>query len=199
MIPGTAAAGGSYDPGMSDEVSGDQYHASGDANSGEGESGRVIPPPRQDEPKPKLGRRFPTWLYVVVGVAAFTLVMVGMYSFMENRPGSEEEWREAVEDRAGYTLADWDKYREAFVGDDGICKTDADDLPMLVAVFADRGTPAAELEMNFSYACPARLDDLRQAIAEVQDTSSRTDRVCSMDPALRTEDDQLYAEALGCD
>lgn len=113
---------------------------------------------------------------------------------------SAAQWRAAVEDRIGHPFrndAAWKSYQSGW---EDTCKRNKtpDDWAMYVAVGVDSGFAAREAEEDVRYACPEALDDVGAAIKQIQDNAGQMDEACSLDPALRTQEQQDLVDAVGC-
>lgn len=106
-------------------------------------------------------------------------------------------WRAEVETDLGFPVANWEKYRKVWVS---ICEDhdNPDDWAMMAAVWTDKGDSVSTIELNLRHACPDVIEDFRAGVEQLRDTTARVDEICATDPDLRTEDDQLLAEAVGC-
>lgn len=104
----------------------------------------------------------------------------------------EGAWRTDLA-AAGVTPVDWDEYRAAT---EDMCESDRLDLQ--VAANRDARITDRAMLVDFEHACPGRVDELEDAMAEVDGASGSVGRACELAPADRSESQARLAEAMGC-
>ena len=121
----------------------------------------------------------------VLGVLALTGVIGGGHDV------DEAAWRDSVEQQIGHPVEDWPTYRDVWLRE---CDEDTDAFQVFVATGLDAGTDADMIRSNVRYACPNRLQDVEDVLANGREM----DAVCAKSPAERTDDEAMLAEAMGC-
>lgn len=83
---------------------------------------------------------------------------------------------------------------EALTRDD--CDSDVADLALQ---FSLEGARPDVSRVNMKYICPDSAHKVDDALKHLQDASADVDLACETDPSLRTEEQTMLAEAIGCD
>lgn len=80
------------------------------------------------------------------------------------------------------------------------CQKDGDALSFAVALAADAGDAEVDqMRVNWKNVCPSEVGRLDDALEEQAGLNSKTERVCRTPASQRDEEEQRWAEAMGCD
>ena len=106
-----------------------------------------------------------------------------------------------------YAQIDHDKWRAALVGTGAV--RDNPDLEALYELTLDdcaeddlaiqlslSGSQPDVTRINLTYVCPSQAHKVDDALASLQNSMDKYERLCAMDPADRTREEQDYVEAV---